>query len=125
MITGTVTAAMKRNTVPTVSGTQIAIRRLPSAGFAMNPSITMNAKKVTIQLVTPTAAKATDQIVMYLIQLRPAKGSIVSKRVTAKAGATVNVVLTRATTTKYTVRVVALTASGAIRAWYGPTLTTS
>jgi hypothetical protein len=109
-------------TTPVLSavGTSVAIRREPSAAVATAVAIGVSKTKVMVALKVPRASKPANQVTRYVIQLKSAKGVIITKTISVKAGRTVKPRLTGKKKTSYSMTVTAVTKSGKKTTWKGP-----
>jgi hypothetical protein len=109
-------------TTPVLSavGTSVAIRREPSAAVATAVAIGVSKTKVMVALKVPKASKPANQVTKYVIKLKSAKGVIITKTISVKAGRTVKPRLTGKKKTSYSMTVTAVTKSGKKTTWKGP-----
>jgi hypothetical protein len=109
-------------TTPVLSavGKSVAIRRKPSAAVATAVAIGVSKTRVMVALKVPRAAKRANQVTKYVIQLKSAKGVIITKTISVKAGRTVKPRLTGKKKTSYSMTVTAVTKSGKKTTWKGP-----
>ena len=114
-------------TTPVVSavGTPVSISREPSAAVATAVAIGVSKTKVMVALKVPKASKPANQVTKYVIQLKSAKGAIITKTISVKAGGTVKPTLTGKKKTSYSMTVTAVTKSGKKTTWKGPQVKTS
>jgi hypothetical protein len=114
-------------TTPVVSavGTSVSISREPSAAVATAVAIGVSKTKVMVALKVPKASKPANQVTKYVIQLKSAKGAIITKTISVKAGGTVKPTLTGKKKTSYSMTVTAVTKSGKKTTWKGPQVKTS
>jgi hypothetical protein len=115
-------AAAIVTTTPVLSavGTSVAIAREPSAAVATAVAIGVSKTKVMVALKVPKASKPANQVTKYVIQLKSAKGVIITKTISARAGGTVKPTLTGKKKTSYSMTVTAVTKSGKKTTWKGP-----
>jgi hypothetical protein len=115
------------STTPAVSavGTSVSISRKPSAAIATAVAIGVSKTKVMVALKVPKASKPANQVTKYVIQLESAKGAIITKTISVKAGGTVKPTLTGKKKTTYSMTVTAVTKSGKKTTWKGPKVKTS
>ena len=120
-------AAAMVTTAPVLSavGTSVAIAREPSAAVATAVAIGVSKTKVMVALKVPKASKPANQVTKYVIQLKSAKGVIITKTISARAGGTVKPTLTGKKKTSYSMTVTAVTKSGKKTTWKGPQVKTS
>ena len=120
-------AAAIVTTTPVLSavGTSVAIAREPSAAVATAVAIGVSKTKVMVALKVPTASKPANQVTKYVIQLKSAKGVIITKTISVRAGGTVKPSLTGKKKTSYSMTVTAVTKSGKKTTWKGPQVKTS
>jgi hypothetical protein len=120
-------AAAIVTTTPVVSavGTSVAIAREPSSIVATAVAIGVSKTKVMVALKVPKASKPANQVTKYVIQLKSAKGVIITKTISVKAGRTVKPTLTGKKKTSYSMTVTAVTKSGKKTTWKGPKVKTS
>jgi hypothetical protein len=111
--------------VISVVGTSVSISREPSAAVATAVAIGVRTTKVMLALQVPKASKPGNQVTKYVIQLKSAKGVIITKTISVKAGATVKPTLTGKKKTSYSMTVTAVTKSGKKTTWKGPQVKTS
>jgi hypothetical protein len=114
-------------TTPAVSavGTSVSISREPSAAVATAVAIGVSKTKVMVALKVPKASKPANQVTKYVIQLKSAKGAIITKTISVQAGGTVKPTLTGKKKTSYSMTVTAVTKSGKKTTWKGPKVKTS
>ena len=114
-------------TTPVVSavGTSVSISREPSAAVATAVAIGVSKTKVMVALKVPKASKPANQVTKYVIQLKSAKGAIITKTISVQAGGTVKPTLTGKKKTSYSMTVTAVTKSGKKTTWKGPQVKTS
>jgi hypothetical protein len=115
-------AAAIVTTAPVLSavGTSVAIAREPSAAVATAVAIGVSKTKVMVALKVPKASKPANQVTKYVIQLKSAKGVIITKTISVRAGGTVKPTLTGKKKTSYSMTVTAVTKSGKKTTWKGP-----
>jgi hypothetical protein len=115
-------AAAIVTTAPVLSavGTSVAITRKPSAAVATAVAIGVSKTKVMVALKVPKASKPANQVTKYVIQLKSAKGVIITKTISVSAGGTVKPTLTGKKKTSYSMTVTAVTKSGKKTTWKGP-----
>jgi hypothetical protein len=120
-------AAAIVSTTPAVSavGTSVSISRKPSAAIATAVAIGVSKTKVMVALKVPKASKPANQVTKYVIQLKSAKGAIITKTISVKAGRTFKPTLTGKKKTTYSMTVTAVTKSGKKTTWKGPKVKTS
>jgi len=109
-------------TTPVLSavGTSVAVTREPSAAVATAVAIGVNKTKVMVALKVPKASKPANQVTKYVIQLKSAKGVIITTTISVRAGGTVKPTLTGKKKTSYSMTVTAVTKSGKKTTWKGP-----
>jgi hypothetical protein len=114
-------------TTPVVSavGTSVSISREPSAAVATAVAIGVSKTKVMVALKVPKASKPANQVTKYVIQLKSAKGAIITKTISVRPGGTVKPMLTGKKKTSYSMTVTAVTKSGKKTTWKGPQVKTS
>jgi hypothetical protein len=106
-------------------GTSVSISREPSAAVATAVAIGVSKTKVMVALKVPKASKPANQVTKYVIQLKSAKGAIITKTISVQAGGTVKPTLTGKKKTSYSMTVTAVTKSGKKTTWKGPQVKTS
>jgi hypothetical protein len=106
--------------VVSVVGTAVSISREPSSAVATAVAIGVSKTKVMVALQVPRASKSANQVTKYVIQLKSAKGVIITKTISVKAGGTVNPTLTGKAKNFYSMTVTAVTKSGKKTTWKGP-----
>ena len=106
--------------VVSVVGTAVSISREPSSAVATAVAIGVSKTKVMVALKVPTASKPANQVTKYVIQLKSAKGVIITKTISVKAGGTVKPTLTGKAKNSYSMTVTAVTKSGKKTTWKGP-----
>lgn len=106
-----------------LSGISVAVAKAPAQTVATSCAIAVATTKVNVGLVVPTATSKTNQVVKYVIQLKPkSAGSTVTKTISVAAGRTVAMSLTGKPGTTYKVVVTAMTKSGKKLTWNGPSV---
>jgi hypothetical protein len=98
---------------------------MPSSAVAKNAEIGVSKTKVMVLLVVPKATKPINQVTKYILQLKPKKGSTITKTITVKSGATVKPTLTGKKKVTYALTVTSMTKGGKKTVWKGPNVTTS
>ena len=106
--------------VVSVVGTAVSISREPSSAVATAVAIGVSKTKVMVALQVPRASKSANQVTKYVIQLKSAKGVIITKTISVKAGGTVKPTLTGKAKNSYSMTVTAVTKSGKKTTWKGP-----
>ena len=114
-------------TTPVVSavGKSVSIAREPSAAVATAVAIGVSKTKVMVALQVPKASKPANQVTKYVIQLKSAKGAIITKTISVKPGGTIKPTLSGKSKTSYSMTVTAVTKSGKKTTWKGPQVKTS
>jgi hypothetical protein len=123
--TAPVAAIVATTPVVNAVGTSVSISREPSAAVATAVAIGVSKTKVMVALKVPKASKPANQVTKYVIQLKSAKGAIITKTISVQAGGTVKPTLTGKKKTSYSMTVTAVTKSGKKTTWKGPKVKTS
>ena len=119
-----VLAAAPRKVDMSSSGAAVTIETAPVRTIATKAQIWVLANKVTVELTVPKTTVTNNRVVKYTVQLKPTRGPAISKVIFVNSKSTVKAALVGEGATSYSVTVVAVSASGVISTWVGPTANT-
>jgi hypothetical protein len=110
--------------VPSLSGTPVAISRKPAASLAQNVELAVSKSKVQMAITVPKARSSKTQIIKYIITLKPTKGRTITRTISVKPGARIKPVINAKKSTTYTMTITAQTKSGKKTSWKAPKVKT-
>jgi hypothetical protein len=101
-------------------GVTVSIPKKPAATFATGVGINVNTTKVTVSMKVPKSKVASGQVVKYILQLKPTKGTTVTKTVSVKPSSSITPVIIGKKGVSYSLIVTSVTKAGKKTIWNGP-----